>query len=482
MRILFASSEVVPYSKTGGLADVASALPAALTRRGHQVTVITPRYVHIDVATWDLRRKRFRLSVPIRGKSVNGGLLQGTSPQGFEVLFVDQPGYFERKGLYGEEGSDYPDNHERFAFFCHAVLESCRLMGLRPDVIHLNDWQTGPVAPLLQHVYRDRPELNSTGTVFTIHNLGYQGLFSPDSMMSLGLDWQLFTPSTLEYYGKVSYIKGGLVFADKLSTVSPCYAREIQTPDFGFGLNGLLSERKADLRGILNGVDYTAWDPSSDDHIASRYSADDLSGKTVCKADLQRRLGLPLNHDVALVGCISRLTNQKGTDLFLDAAKDLLRLECQFVFLGEGDPEIERRLTDLAGRYPHRLSYTRGFDEELAHCIEAGADIFLMPSRYEPCGLNQIYSLRYGTIPVVRATGGLNDTIDDVSEDEGNGFKFHQAQPEALVATLRRALDLFEDRVAWRRLMEDAMSLDFSWDLPARRYEALYRDVIALRK
>ena len=481
MRILLASSEVTPYSKTGGLADVAGALPAALTRRGHQVTVITPRYGHIDVATWDLRRKRFRLSVPIRGKLVHGGLLQGTSPQGFEVLFVDQPGFFERNGLYGEEGTDYPDNHERFAFFCHAVLESCRLTGLSPDVIHLNDWQTGPIAPLLQHTYRDRPELNSTGTVFTIHNLGYQGLFPPDSMMSLGLDWQLFTPSTLEFYGKVSYIKAGLVFADKLSTVSPSYARDIQTPDFGFGLNGLLSERKADLRGILNGVDYSAWDPSSDDLITNRYSADDLSGKAVCKTDLLRQLSLPPKHDVALVGCISRLTSQKGMDLFLDAAEELLRLECQFVFLGEGDPEIERRLADLAGRHPHRLVHRRGYDEELAHRIEAGADIFLMPSRYEPCGLNQIYSLRYGTIPVVRAVGGLDDTIDDVSEDEGNGFKFQDASPEALTATLKRALDLYQDRIAWRRLMQNVMSLDFSWDLPARRYEATYRDVIALR-
>jgi starch synthase len=481
MRILFATPELIPYSKTGGLADVASALPAALARRGHEVTVITPRYAHVDVATWDLRRKRFRLIVPIHGKAIQGGLLEGTSPEGFQVLFVDQPGYFERPGLYAENGKDYPDNDERFAFFCHAVLESCKLMGMRPQVIHLNDWQTGPVAPLLQSLYRDRPELNTTGTLFTIHNLAYQGLFSPDSMMALGLDWQYFTPSNLEYYGKVSYIKSGLVFSDKLTTVSPTYAREIRTPEWGCGLDGLLKERADDLRGILNGVDYRIWNPSSDEHLSSSYSADDLSGKTVCKSDLQRRTGLPQNHDAALIGSVSRLTSQKGIDLFLDAADDLLKLNCQFIFLGEGEPELEAQLRQLADRFPHRLAFIPGYDEAMAHRIEAGADIFLMPSRYEPCGLNQIYSLRYGTIPIVRAVGGLQDAIDDVDDEEGNGFKFKGETGEALLATVKRALALYENRVAWRRLMENAMEMEFTWDLPARRYETLYREVIALR-
>jgi starch synthase len=482
MRILFASSEVVPYSKTGGLADVASGLPAALMHRGHEVTVITPRYGNIDVAPWDLRRKRIRLGVNIRGKLVQGGLLEGTSPDGLEVLFVDQPGYFERPGLYGENGTDFADNDERFAFFCHAVLESCKQLAIRPDILHLNDWQTGPIAPLLQSLYRDRPELNATGTVFTIHNLGYQGLFPPDAMMALGLDWTLFTPSTIEFFGKVSFIKAGLTFSDKLTTVSARYAREIQTAEFGFGLEGLLAERKSDLRGIVNGVDYRAWDPATDPHIAQPYSADDLTGKTVCKADLQQRLGLPLNHDAALIGCVSRLATQKGTDLFLGAAADLLQLDCQFAFLGEGDPALEQQLAELAQRFPHRMSFTRGYDDGLAHQIEAGADMFLMPSRYEPCGLNQIYSLRYGTIPIVRAVGGLDDTIDDADEDEGSGFKFGPATSDALMLTIRRALAKFEDRIAWRRLMENDMSLDFSWDLPARRYEAVYRDVIGLRK
>ncbi len=480
MRILFASSELVPYSKTGGLADVASALPAALQRHGHEVTVFTPRYGQVDVASWDLRRKRFKLGVPVRGKTIQGGLLEGRSPEGFPVMFVDQPGLFERPGIYGQDGRDYEDNDERFAFFCHSVLESCKLLGLKPDVIHLNDWQTGPIAALLTSQYRDRPELTSAGTVFTIHNLGYQGLFAPDSVITLGLDWEMFTPTTLEFFGKVSYLKAGLSFADKLTTVSPRYAREIQTGQFGHGLEGLLKERSSDLKGILNGADYRTWNPETDEHLAASFTPDDLTGKTVCKTDLQKRLGLALDHDAALVGCTSRLASQKGIDLVIAAAEDLLGLGCQLAILGEGDAEMEQQLAGLAGAHPERFAYTRGYDEALAHQIQAGADLFLVPSRYEPCGLTQMYALRYGTIPVVRAVGGLDDTIEDVAED-GYGFKFSEATPDALTGALRRAVEQFADRVAWRRLMELGMSLDFAWDRPARMYESLYREVKALR-
>ncbi len=481
MRILFASSEVLPYSKSGGLADVASALPAALGRLGHEVVIVTPRYTQIDVATWDLRRRRFRLNPPIHGKGVQGGLLEAVSPAGVPIWFIDQPGFFERPGLYGEGGRDYPDNDERFGFFCHALLEACRAMDWAPDIIHLNDWQTGPVAPLLQHHYRDWPELNVAGTVFTIHNLGYQGLFAPNAMMALGLDWNLFTPSTLEYFGKVSYIKAGLVFADKLTTVSPRYAKEIQTAEFGFGLEGLLRDRSADLHGILNGADYDTWDPNHDPHIAQHYSADDLAGKAACKADLQKALGLPLNGDTALIGCTSRLSEQKGIDLLVDAAGALLELDCQVVILGEGDPALERRLTALAESAPHRLAFTRGYDEALAHRIQAGADLFLVPSRYEPCGLTQIYAMRYGTLPIVRAVGGLDDTVDDVDADDGLGFKFAPATGEAALETVKRALAHYTDRSSWTRLMRGAMGLRFSWDLPARRYAHLYRQVCDLR-
>lgn len=481
MRLVFVSSEVAPFSKTGGLGDVAGALPAALARRGHDVTVITPRYSSVDIGSFDLRRRRSRLSIPIKGRAVQGGLLEANGPGGATILFIDQPSYFDRADLYGVDGKDYEDNDERFTFFCRAVLETCRVTGISPEIIHCNDWQTGPLPVLLQFEYRDRPELNSTGTVFTVHNLGYQGLFPPEAMMTLGLPWDLFTPSSLEFYGKVSFMKAGLVFADKLTTVSRQYAEEIRTPGMGHGLEKVLSERAAELRGILNGADYSTWNPEHDPRIAAKYSGADLTGKAACKAELQHRLGLPASSGKPLIGNISRFTSQKGIDLFLDAAEQFMGLDCQWVFLGTGDPGIEEALQQLAQRYPARLAVHVGFDEDLAHQIQAGADIFLMPSRYEPCGLNQIYSLRYGTVPVVRAVGGLEDTIDDISEGEGNGFKFKEATSAALLATVNRALNLFTDREAWRSLMQYGMSQDFSWDLPARRYETVYREVCALR-
>ncbi|HUU02472.1 MAG TPA: glycogen synthase GlgA [Myxococcota bacterium] len=481
MRILFVSSEVVPFSKTGGLADVAGALPAALKKRGNEVTIITPRYRTVDPARFGLRRRRGRLGIQVRGKTIQGGLLEGETPDGVDVIFVDQAGYFDRDGLYGDGNKDYADNDERFTFFCRAALECCRLAGLTPDVIHCNDWQTGPIPALLQFEYRDRPELNSCGSVMTIHNLGYQGLFPPESMMSLGLGWQLFTPSNLEFFGKVSFLKAGLVFADKLTTVSRRYAKEIRTQAMGFGLQGLLNERAQDLRGIMNGVDYRLWDPQHDRLISANYSFDNLAGKVACKADLQQATGLPVDPDLPIFGCISRLTSQKGLDLFIDAADELLTLPCQWVFLGSGDPQIEAALEDLAGRYPEKLAERTTMDEELAHRIQAGADMLMMPSLYEPCGLNQLYALRYGTIPIVRAVGGLDDTIDDVAEGEGNGFKFSGTKPADLVMTVRRALEYFGDRVKWRRLQEYTMSQDFSWDLPARQYETVYRQAAELR-
>jgi starch synthase len=481
MKIIFATSEVMPFSRSGDLADVSGSLPAAIADRGHEVTIITPRYGSVDIAAFDLKRKRSRLSINIKGKSVQGGLLEGSTPNGVPVLFVDQPAYFDRRGLYGSDSQDFPDNDERFAFFCRAVLETCCLLGLSPDVIHCNDWQTGPVPVLLQFEYRERPELNGTGTVFTIHNMENLGLFPPEAVMTLGLGWNLFTPSNLEFFGKVSYLKAGLRFADNLTTVSKKYAEEIKTPAFGNGLEGMLQERSSDLKGILCGVDYSKWDPRKDPHITANYSADNLSGKVACKTDLQRRMNLPPDPDAMLIGSICRLVSQKGIDLFLEGAEDFLKLPGQWVFLGESDSGLAEALKKLAHSHPEKVAVQIGHDEELTHRIQAGADVLIMPSRYEPCNLNPMYSLRYGTIPLVRAVGGLDDTVDDVAEGGGNGFKFDQATPEALLAAVRRAHELFEDRVAWRRLMELAMSQDFSWEYPARRYETVYREITALR-
>jgi starch synthase len=481
MRILFASSEMAPYSRASMLADVALALPRTLLHHGHEVTVITPRYGHIDVGAFDLRRRRTKLSIPISGRPVQGGYLEGLGPDGVGVLFVDQPGFFERDGLYDSQGREYPDNDERFAFFCRGVLEACRLCELRPDVIHCNDWQTGPVAALLESEYRDRPELNAAGTVFTVHHMAHQGVFSPNAMMALGLPWDLFTPSTVEFFGKVSYLKSGLIFADKLTTVSHRYAAEIRTPAFGCGLERVLHERASDLRGILNGVDYGAWDPRQDSMIVAHYSAQDLSGKALCKAELQRRYGLPQQAELPLIGCVSPLTVEKGIDLFLDAAEDLMRQDCQWCFVSQGEQALEQALASLAERYPHRLAVQLGSGDEAAHAVYAGADLLLMPSRFEPCGRSQIYGLRYGTIPIVRGVGGLDDTIDDVSEGEGNGFKFSEPDGRALADIVRRALGCYRDRAAWQLLVQRAMNQDFSWELPARRYEAVYREVVALR-
>lgn len=482
MRIVFASSEVVPFSKTGGLADVAGALPEAVARRGHEVTILTPRYGSVDVSAFKLKRRRYRLTVNVKGKPMRGGFLEGTTPSGVPVLFVDRPAYFGRKGLYGDRGKDYPDNDKRFAFFSRAVLEACCLFGISPDVIHCNDWQTGPIPVLLQSEYRERPELNSTGTVFTIHNLAYQGQFPPEAMTTLGLGWSLFTPYHLEFYGKVSFLKAGLVFADKLTTVSKKYAEEIRSSTFGHGLEGVINERADDLTGILNGVDYSTWDPRQDPFIAKTYSSDNLSGKSACKSDLQRRMGLPIEPDTPLAASISRLTSQKGIDLFIEVSKKLLKSKCQWVFLGEGDPVLENSLRQLAKQHPAKVSVRIGFDEELAHRIFAGADIFLMPSRYEPCGLNQIYGLRYGAIPLVHAVGGLDDTIEDVSKGKGSGFKFNTASPLALLETVQRALRLFSDRSAWCQLVDRAMSQDFSWEHSARSYETIYKETANLRQ
>ncbi|RLB58823.1 MAG: glycogen synthase GlgA [Deltaproteobacteria bacterium] len=482
MQILFATSEVAPFSKTGGLADVSASLPAALAELGHDVVVVSPLYRSVLQAGHKLNRRRLKIATRVGDKAIQGGVFELRPAPGLSLMFIDQPSLFDREQLYGQDGVDYPDNERRFAFFCRAVLELCRVAGLAPQVIHLNDWQTGPVAALLQSEYRERPELNATGTLMTIHNLGFPGLFPPGAMMTLGLNWDLFTPSGLEYFGKVSFLKAGLVFADQLTTVSPRYAREIQTPAFGCGFEGLLQERAGDLKGILNGVDYDQWDPAHDEHLAARYSLEDLSGKVACKTDLQRLAGLELEHDLPLIGAVSRLTAQKGWDEFIEQAEQLLELPAQWAVLGSGDPALEEGLRALANSHPGRLAFFSGMQEQLAHRLQAGADMLLVPSRYEPCGLNQLYALRYGTIPIVREVGGLADTIDDVAGGEGNGFVFPVGQPQQMVAAVRRALELFADRAAWHRLMQTAMAQDYSWRRPARQYDLLYRQVAGLRQ
>lgn len=484
MKILFAASEAAPFARTGGLGDVAGALPKALGKLGHDVRLIMPLYRAVD-------GKRHRLNEVAGGLEVHAAvgpakvdLLEGRLAGGVPVYFVRHDSSFARDGLYqAPSGEDHPDNAERFALFCRAAIEVCRRVAFQPDVLHAHDWQTALLPVYLKTVLRGDPFFQGTSTVFTIHNLGYQGLFPPDALPRLQLPSDLFTPAGLEFFGKVNLLKGGLVFADLLTTVSRRYSQEIQQPEQGFGLEGVLRERSGDLFGIVNGIDPEEWNPAIDPHIAARYTAADLPGKAQCKEDLQRRFGLPMRAEVPLLAVISRLAEQKGLDLLGEILEDLLGLDLQLVLLGTGEKTLESAFVQASARHPSKLGVKIGFDTPLSHQIEAGADLFLMPSRYEPCGLNQMYSLAYGTIPVVRATGGLDDTIVqfDPGTGQGNGFKFKEATGPAFFQAIRQALALFPQKADWGRLVANAMAADFTWDRSAREYEQLYRRVLAKR-
>jgi len=485
MKILFAVSEAAPFARTGGLGDVAGALPKALGSLGHDVRVIMPLYRAIDVRRHDLIEVATGLEVQAAVGSENVDLLEGRLPGGVPVYFVRHEPAFGRDGLYQvPSGEDYPDNADRFALFCQAAVEACRRLVFQPDVVHTHDWQTALLHVYLKTLLRSDPYFQATAAIFTIHNLGYQGLFAADTLPRLGLHWGLFTSAGLEFFGKVNLLKGGLVFADLLTTVSRRYSQEIQKPENGFGLDGVLRERSSDLIGILNGIDPEEWSPAIDPHIAARYSPADLSGKAQCKEDLQQRFRLPVRAEVPVLGVISRLAGQKGLDLLRDILEDLLGLDVQLVLLGSGEKALESAFLQAAAERPSKLGVKIGFDTPLSHQIEAGADLFLMPSRYEPCGLNQMYSLAYGTIPVVRATGGLDDTIDqfDSATGQGNGFKFQEASAAAFFLSIRHALALFRQKADWNRLVANAMAANFTWERSAREYEQVYRRALAKRE
>jgi starch synthase len=477
VNVFFLASECVPFSKTGGLADVVGALPRMLTARGHQVSVFLPRYRQTDPG----RLLIPNLSIPFGHLSHVVDVREGKTLGGVRHFFVDYPPYFDRDALYVDGGADYPDNPERFALLCRAALEFLRHSG-RPDVLHCHDWQTAQVPVLLQTVLANDPFFQPLPVVFTVHNLGYQGIYGADALERVGLPPELFTPDGLEYYGQLNLLKGGLIFSDLVTTVSRRYAQEIQTPEFGHGLDGVIRSRADFVVGILNGVDYGEWNPETDRFLAARYSATDLSGKQECKRDLLARFRLPVDsRRRPLIGIVSRFATQKGFDLIAEQADALMAEKVSVVALGTGEPGFERLLRELARRFPQRFAVRVAYDNALAHKIEGGSDIFLMPSRYEPCGLNQIYSLRYGTVPVVRATGGLDDTIEpfDPRTGQGTGFKFQDYTGAAMLACLRRALDLYHhDPAAWLQLMRNGMARDFSWKASAAEYERLYERVV----
>lgn len=472
IRVLMVASEGAPFSKTGGLADVIGSLPPALAGAGCQTAVVLPRYG--STALEGARRVFDPLWIwlnPFNGFPVSIWLVED---RGLSWYFVDHPPLYDRPGLYGIDGEDFPDNHIRFAVLSRAALGVFRHL-FPADVIHCHDWQTGLLPVYLRTRFALDPTYMGARTLFTVHNLGYPGLFPRQALPEMGLDDSVFHPDGVEFFGKVSLIKGGLAYADALSTVSPTYAREIQTPEFGFGLDGLLRARASVLHGILNGADYSEWNPETDPHIPANYSAADLSGKERCKRELLAEFGLPAEAASApLIGIVSRFTAQKGTGLIAQAAGRIVAMGFYMVALGAGQPEYEELFRSLAAEYPGRIAVRVAYDNPLAHRIEAGADLFLMPSRWEPCGLNQIYSLRYGTVPVVRATGGLDDTIK-----EGTGFKFREYTADAMLAALHAAREAFADRERWVAMACRGMREDFSWRASAAAYAALYRRIAA---
>jgi starch synthase len=480
LRVLQVSSEVAPFSSTGGLGEVVGSLPRALARLEVDVSVVSPRYRTIDPARHHFARRLRPLDVPLGTHGVlRVTVYEGTLPGGtVPVYLIDHPLY-DRDGLYRQGDDDYVDNGLRFALLSAAALELSRAAGKPPDVVHAHDWQAG-----LATYWAKRDVRPSPATVFTIHNLTFPGLMNKSLVDELGLGWDVFVPDQAEYYDQLSYLKLGIARADRVTTVSPRYAKEILTPEHGVGLDGFLRDRKDRLVGILNGISYEQWSPDKDPYLPVCYDAADPSGKMACKAALQRELGLPVRARTPLVGSISRLTEQKGIDWITAAGEELARLDAQYVFLGSGDKRFENALQNLARRYPMKVAVRLGFDEALSHRIEAGADLFLMPSRFEPCGLNQLYSLRYGTLPLVRATGGLDDTVVDFDEKSGTGtgFKFEEGSATALVATVKRALSIYQHQETWRRLVMHIMKLDYGWEASARRYLEVYESALATRR
>lgn len=459
------ASEATPFAKTGGLADVLGSLPHALRERGEEVAVVLPRYGSIPTA--NARRIYNDLRVWF-GPDCWRCDLYLADDRGVPVYLVDCPPLYEREGLYAVDGEDHPDNHIRFAVFARAALAVIRWM-FRPDIVHCHDWQASLLPVYMRRQYAGDPTFYALKVLLTIHNLGYQGQFPRTVLPQIGLDDSLFSSGLMECWGKVNVLKAGIVTADHLSTVSPTYAREIQTAEFGVGLESLLAARAGELTGILNGVDYSVWNPETDPHIPAHYSAADLSGKAECKRDLLAEFGLPGDApDRPLIGMVSRLVSEKAA-LLAGVAAEIAREDVSLVVLGTGDSELEQTFRGLAAVYPGRIAVRIGFDNRLAHRIEAGADMFLMPSRYEPCGLNQIYSLRYGAVPIVRAVGGLEDTID-----ESTGFKFWEYTGEALLGAIRYALDAWKDAAGWRERMLRGMAKDFSWEAAAAEYSKLY--------
>lgn len=480
LKILFVSSEVAPLSKTGGLADVSGSLPKAIKSLGHDIRVVTPFYKMVKKSVKSTKKIVNRLSVPVSEHVVKASVEMTQLDGGVPVYLIKKDAYFNRDDLYTTRQGDYKDNAERFVFFSRAVLEMLKHIDFKPDIIHCNDWQAGLVPVYLKTLYRDKDVFKDIHSVFTIHNLGYQGIFWSLDMHLTNLPWDIFSMDGIEYYGNISFLKAGLVYSDALSTVSKGYSKEIQTPEYGLGMDGILRKRQKALYGITNGADYDHWSPENDPYIVASYDKTNLENKTKCKLDLLQEFGLKCKATTPIIGMISRLADQKGFDILANSMADLMKMDLIFILLGTGDAKYQEMFTHFGDKYPKKTAIRIAFDNALAHKIEAGSDMYLMPSKYEPCGLNQIYSLRYGTIPIVRATGGLDDTITDIHADprKGNGFKFSEYSSKAFLSTVKRAVDYYSHKEAWAQLAWKAMSLEFSWEKSAREYIKLYQETM----
>ena len=481
LQILFVTPEAVPFAKTGGLADVAGALPKFLQGLGCDVKVVMPYYRMVKESGLPLQYLGQEIEVPIGDEILKADIYQGQLDKGISVYFIGRDEFFDREYLYSTPKGDYFDNAERFIFFSKAVLIFCQLMAFSPAIIHHQEWQTGLIPAYLRSIYQNDPLFSRTAVVFTIHNIAYQGVFKKEKFSLTGLPNEMYNPEGIEFWERINFMKAGIVYADAINTVSQKYSEEIQTSEYGYGLEGILRKRKEDLYGILNGVDYQDWDPSHDAYLIARYNFQDLSGKRECKKDLLKAFNLPPSlENFPLLGMISRLADQKGFDLLAEILDELFTLDIGLILLGTGEQKYHDLFTEVARKYPQKAGIRIAYDDRLAHKIEAGADFFLMPSKYEPCGLNQIYSLKYGTIPIVRATGGLDDTIVnyDPITGKGNGFKFVRYDAREFLNQIRVAIGFYSKPEQWKQLLRNAMEADFSWQRSANLYFQLYREAL----
>jgi len=477
LKILMVASEVLPYAKTGGLADVVRSLSSVLAERGHQATIVLPYYREVQKRFPEIEPVGVNVRIDMSGRMEIAKALRHSVSHNLTAYFVANDKYYDRDELYGDASGDYEDNAERFIFFDRAVVAICEAMNYRPDIVHCHDWHTGLVTLYIKENRLQKDGFwNGSALVFTIHNIGYQGVFGGDSLHLTDLDSSYFNPQGIEFFGKINLMKAGILYADRINTVSKRFAEEIQTEELGYGLDGVLRERRKALTGILNGVDYSEWSPETDRYIKRNYTKQDLSGKRECKRELIEIFRLEADLNTPLIGFVSRMTRQKGIDILIEAIPQIVKMHAGLVVLGKGEETYVEKIEEMGRTFRGKIGVKIAFDNALAHKIEAGCDIFLMPSMYEPCGLNQMYSLRYGTVPVVRATGGLDDTVREFSTRtlEGNGFRFRPYTARSMLHALKKTIGFYRDALMWRRIMKNGMKEDFSWDSSAKRYERLY--------